>query len=211
MTEKQGLLDRIYFLVVANLIIGVGLFLSSPLSQDATVENTPVLIQQLGLISVVLVAVLLIVSAWELLQYYENIHTLLFKKGPNQGALNLYQQQLEEETGPDPTLSYREIIESTVDTELSPYMSLLPVMGQSIIQIQADEIDAGGKKLTDINLSGLRTIAETIDDDADLSFWYRLGEQPRNDTSIMRAEANFSDSERARLVDALRENYKFES
>lgn len=211
MTEKQGLLDRIYFLVIANLFIGVGLFLASPLSQGATVANTPVQNQQLGLLSVVLVVVFLVVSAWELLQYYENIHTLLFKKGPNQAALDLYQQQLEEEKGPDPTLTYGEIIESRVGVELSPYMSLLPVMGRSTIQIQAEEIDAGGKKLTDINLSGLRTIAENIDEDADLSFWYRLGEQPRNETSIMRAEAELSETERARFVDVLRDNYKFES
>ena len=212
MTEAQGLLDRIYFLVIANLFIGAGLFMSSPLSSESAVTETPVLFQRLGLVSVVLVSVFLVVSAWVLLKYYEDIHTLLFRKGPDQIAVDLYQQQLEDEGELNSVPTYREIIESRLGTELSPYMTILPKLGQSdVIRVSTEELDLGGEEITDIDLSGLSTVVEMVGEDADVSFWYNLGERPRDSTSIMRADAEISDSEREILVDLLRESYNFKS
>lgn len=211
MTEKQGLLDRIYFLIIANLFIGVGVFISSPLSSASTVAETPMLLLVIGWVSVVTVLAVLVFSAWELLKYYEDIHSFLFRKGPDQIAVEVYRQKLANEGERSQTPSYGDVIESELGIKLSPYISLFTRFGSDdVVRVAAEEIDANGKRTTDIDLSQLRTAVELLDEDAEVSLWYRLGERPRESTSILRADANLSDTERSTLVNQLRNSYKFQ-
>lgn len=210
LTEKQGLLDRIYFLIIANLFIGAGALITSPLSPESTVDQTPTLLQILAWTSVIQVLGYLLFSAWELLKYYEDIHSILFRKGPDQIAMDVYRQKLEDAGEKRQVLTYQEIIEKELDIQLSPYIPLISHWGtDNVVRISAEEIDAKGKRTMDINLAKLETAIEIVGEESDISLWYNLDGRPRDSTSIMRAEAEIPDSERARLVEQLRDSYKF--